>query len=748
MVESDKMAHVFFKDLIENMSNSLVFGKIITDQNNNPVDFMFLDTNRTFRKFLGGLDEEKIIGKRVSQIITIDSNAILKIIENLGKTALTGKQIDFEYYIEIIQRWFHIIAYSPEKDYFIAIIEDITDRVTLLEKAIDAEKKYRNLIENVKDAVIIIGLDGKFLFKSPQFAKLIGRDELGDDLLSIEKYLHKDDIPQLMKKFWKTTENRVISNISEVEFRALHKDDYYIWLGSSSKAHYDDNGNLIGYLVVLRDITEHKTADKKLEKSEKKYRQLFENSPNSIILMDKEGTITDCNSITTYYFGFEREELIDNKLGRIAEILQEKMKDRPGEDIAEIPEILLHKKDGSLIWATIEGSIVEMDEELLIQVIIQDITERKLAETRLKESEKNYRLIFESANDLIAVINRKFRYEYFNEITHLNLLGYFDKDLMDQSILNFIHPEDIDQINIKFQQALVSGEMRVELRFRHKNGQYLWLEVRGRLFGKAEGKSKILLIARDITERKKTEKKLQENEKELQEKNKLAAIGQLAAGIAHELNTPLANINLTIEYLFKLLDKKEIISDPDTLKTELTIIRKQVKHCAQIVNDLLQFSRKMEIHPVKFNLNLLINEILENPTISKKIAKNNIEIVIELGQEIEIIGDYALLTQVLLNLIQNSIDALEEVKDKPKITIMVSQIKDSIELRVIDNGIGINEENLSRIFEPFFTTKGVGKGTGLGLSISRGIVEKHGGKIIIQSTHGSGTIAILTLPVI
>ena len=212
MVESEKYSSIIFEQLIENIPNSMVYGKIVVDQNNKPIDFIFLETNRAFRKNLGGIPKEKIIGKRVSQVITIDRKMILELIELAGKTALEGGSIEFDYHIEIIQRWYHISAYSPEREYFVAMLEDITDRMTLLEKTREAEQKYRNIVENVKDAVIIIGFDGKLHYQSPQFPKLVGRESLGDDLITVGQFIHKDDLQGLLNRFRISTEEREVVN--------------------------------------------------------------------------------------------------------------------------------------------------------------------------------------------------------------------------------------------------------------------------------------------------------------------------------------------------------------------------------------------------------------------------------------------------------------------------------------------------------------------------------------------------------
>ncbi|NVM27436.1 MAG: PAS domain S-box protein [Candidatus Helarchaeota archaeon] len=582
-----------------------------------------IESNPSLQHLLGYTSEE-ILKLGLYEIFSLEREAldrkILQIIKE--KSTFFGEQVIKmrDGNLVDVEVRANLIVYSGKRVLYI-IFRDITIQKLMEKKLEESERKYREIIENVKDAVVIIGFDGKFHYQSPQFAKLLGREEIGDDLTTVGQYIHKDDIEALLDAFQESAGRIAILSLPEVEFRALHRDGHYAWLASSTKAHYNEDGSLDGYLVTLRDITEQKITIEKLEDSEEKYRELFENSPNSIILMDINGIIRDCNLITIQYFGFEKEDLIGSGFGEISSILVEKAEDKSKGKITEPIELLLHKKDGSLLWASLEASIVELANELFIQAIVQDITPRKLAEQKLKESEE-----------------------------------------------------------------------------------------------------------------------------EMREKTKLAAVGQLAAGVAHELNTPLANINLTAEYLLEFTEKSDRLPDPEALKKEILDIKNQVRFCANIVQDLLQFSRKIEINLERLSITSLLTELIGSPSILKKFKENNVLISLEIREDIEIMGDRTLLSQVIQNLLENSIDAFEEIQRQPKVTIKLLKINDRVEITVKDNGKGIKKENLARIFEPFFTTKAVGKGTGLGLSISRGIIEKHSGELTIRSIYGKGAEAKIILP--
>ncbi len=244
---------------------------------------------------------------------------------------------------------------------------------------------------------------------------------------------------------------------------------------------------------------------------------------------------------------------------------------------------------------------------------------------------------------------------------------------------------------------------------------------------------------------KQTYERLQETQKQLSQSEKLAGIGTLAAGVAHEINNPLASVASCAEGLisrmddvdFKSKDDKEIF--PDYLKT----ICDETYRCKSIISKLLDFSRRQEPVFGKVDVNGLISDVVKLLRRQKELKKLNIELNLNI-EPLIIYGDYNQLKQVTLNMIMNAIDAIE---DFGKIRISTSMSKDCILMKFEDTGCGITSDNLDKVFEPFFSTKSPGKGTGLGLSICYGIIEEHNGNISISSNGvGKGTAFIISLP--
>lgn len=244
-----------------------------------------------------------------------------------------------------------------------------------------------------------------------------------------------------------------------------------------------------------------------------------------------------------------------------------------------------------------------------------------------------------------------------------------------------------------------------------------------------------------ITKLEKAYADLQNTQDQLQSAEKLASIGQLAAGVAHEINNPLGTIMLYASMLKKEIEKRKINAQTPE---DMQLIIDEANRCKNIVANLLNFARqgKLEVNPV--NVSLLIDEIINSVKINPHFAeifigvKNNLSI-----EEIEVDKDQ--IKQVLLNLINN---ACESVEDSPakNVTVNLSNDETHLKVDIIDTGCGIPEENLKKLFTPFFTTKKMGKGTGLGLAISYGIVKMHKGKISVESKENAGTVFTITIP--
>jgi PAS domain S-box-containing protein len=514
----------------------------------------------------------------------------------------------------------------------------------------------------------------------------------------------------------------------------------------------DENQNVVQVIEYLRDISEQKKFEKELIESKKQLNdinQIFENIYNTtdtcIAYLDPQFNFiwvnhayaTADNKSADFFPGKNHFQLYPDDENE--KIFSEVVKSGdPYFAIAKPFEYAEHPERGISYWDWSLIPTKDLNENITGLVLsLQDVTDQVKVQIALRESEEKYKTITEIAQEIII------RIDQLGAVTFINRSGieFYDsplEGLIGENILNFVHSNDLQKTKNLFKT--IREEKRPIEGFINQN--IIQKGIRSikwnfsPIFDNSGNLKEIQGTGRDITE-------LQE---ELIEKNKLAAVGQLAAGVAHELNTPLANIDLIVEYLLEIIEKNIELSKNEIFE-ELKDIRREILICTKIVQELLQFSRRIHLSPVTFNLTSLINDLISSPLFDNLLPTKNIKIVQEIDKNLSLEGDKILLRQAFQNIILNAIDSFLDQPDRfPKIYISAYKRLERLMIIFKDTGIGISKENLPRIFEPFFTTKKIGQGTGLGLSISRGIIEKHKGTIKIKSTYKAGTEVIVNLP--
>ncbi|WP_455142873.1 PAS domain-containing protein [Candidatus Hodarchaeum mangrovi] len=518
---------------------------------------------------------------------------------------------------------------------------------------------------------------------------------------------------------------------------------------------FDDNRNVIRILEFSLDITERKKTETSLRESKdqlNEINQLFENIFNTtdtcIAYLDPQFNFVWVNRAYAiaddknpeYFPGLNHFDLYPNEENE--EIFKKVI--RTGEPYfahAKAFEYTEHPERGVSYWDWSLIPIKSLDNEIRGLILtIQNVTDRVQMQIALKESEEKYKNITEIAQEMILRVNLK------GECTFINNSGFnfFEKSLdnmIGENILKFVHPSDVKNFESQLKNI---GKTKVSI----EGFTNLIIVPKGTRAIKWN-MSPILNSSGEVEEIQASGSDVTELQEELVEKNKLAAVGQLAAGVAHELNTPLANINLIIEYLLSVADDQQAPLEQDKLKKELGDVKMQALLCIKIVQELLQFSRKIHLSPSKFILKSQIQDLINSTFFITEFSEKNITFIPEIEDQIEIIGDKSLLHQAFQNILKNAVDSFNESIDRKKM-IHITAVKeaDKIIINFKDNGTGIKKEDLSRVFEPFFTTKIIGHGTGLGLSIARGIIEKHKGKIKVSSIHKEGTNVEIILPLV
>ena len=505
----------------------------------------------------------------------------------------------------------------------------------------------------------------------------------------------------------------------------------------------DDKGHVVKLFGTVQDITELKNAETALRQSEERYRTILEEIQEGYYELDLAGNWTFFNNAFCNNLGYSREELtgmnyhvvtFEDDVDSVSRIYEEVYQTGRTSKVFSLRTV---GKDGSIrfIEASAFPLIGDKGNIIGFRGIGRDVTERERAEQRLKESEERFRSLVESTSDWIWETDGNGIYTYASPKVK-EFLGYEPEEVIGKTPFYFMPTEEANRIANKFKDiAATSGPIeRLENTNRHKNGHLVILETSGVPIFDSKGQLRGYRgVDRDITERKKAEKQALVNAK-------LASVGELIAGVAHEINNPLTAV---IGYAQLLMEMENVAPD---IKEDLQKIYEESQRTVRVVQNLLRFARQYKPEKNLVNINELLERTLELE--AYKLSTSNIEFSTHLATDPPLIlADYNQLQQVILNIVTNAQQAMAETKRRGKITLTTGVIEDYVRISIADNGRGISLENMTKIFDPFFTTKPEGIGSGLGLSVCHGIITEHGGNIYAGSTPGKGTTFTIELPI-
>jgi PAS domain S-box-containing protein len=417
-------------------------------------------------------------------------------------------------------------------------------------------------------------------------------------------------------------------------------------------------------------------------------------------------------------------------------------------------EFQFNRPDGETIWVANYGKVDYDDNDRPLRMVgtVTDITQRKLAERSLRESEENFRALVQATTQFAWTMSPAG--ESGDELAAwwADLTGQSPEESTNLGWLNTIHPGDHDHVAKAWGGAFESQTpFDSEYRVLTKANTYIYLAVRGLPVFNSDGTVRLWIgTFSDVSERKHAEQALRESEEQLRQAQKLESIGRLAGGVAHDFNNMLTAINGYSDLTLRSL------RPDDPLRGNLEEIKKAGERSAQLTRQLLAFSRQQILQERVLEINQVI---VETSTMLKRVIGEDFELNTVLDEEAgKIKADPGQLSQVLMNLVVNSSDAmpkggkitietqnvdLDEVYATQHISVMPGHY---VMLAVSDTGIGIDDETMQHIFEPFFTTKGIGKGTGLGLSTVYGIIKQSGGNVWVYSELGKGTTFKIYFP--
>jgi len=362
-----------------------------------------------------------------------------------------------------------------------------------------------------------------------------------------------------------------------------------------------------------------------------------------------------------------------------------------------------------------------------------EVARRKHAEEKLRQSEEKYRTLFEATADGILIADMETRQFQYANPAMCRMLGYTEEELRTMDVAA-IHPkEDLQRVVAEFEaQARGYKTLATDIPCLRKDGTIVYADI-NTVSIIVDGRRCNSGFFRDITMRRQAEQKALVNAK-------LASVGELVAGVAHEVNNPLTGI---IGYAQLLAERQDV---PQNVKEDLQKIYEESQRTVRIVQNLLRFARQYKPEKSLVNINELLERTLELE--AYKLRTSNIGLSTKLAANPPLIlADYNQIQQVILNIVTNAEQSIADIRRKGKITLTTVVIADYVRISISDNGPGISPANMIKIFDPFFTTKSESGGSGLGLSVCHGIITEHGGNIYAESTLGKGTTFIIELPI-
>jgi len=533
----------------------------------------------------------------------------------------------------------------------------------------------------------------------------------------------------------------------------------------------------------IAQFVESKRAEESLRESEDRFRTAFEAAPFGMCMTGPEGRFLHANAALCQMLGYSSEELLTGVWQQIThpDDLERSRQvgaqfSRSGVTTIEIEKRYVHKQ-GSIIWARVKISVVKDNLGAASHYItqIEDITLRKQAEQALESSEERYRDLFENASDQVYTFDLEMGITSLNRLAE-QTIGYAREEAMRLTLRQLVDAEHWDRIGLVVGR-LVAGHPpeKFELEIKARDGRRVMLEINPRLIYRDGKAVEIQAIARDITGRDAAEV-------ELRQAQKLESVGRLAAGIAHEINTPMQFVGDNVRFLENafaelqaFLGKLRSLCDPSSgiapppafcaefrrLETEMDAagmmqeIPEAISQTLEGIERVVTIVQAMKefAHPeAKGMAHADVNKALLNTlTVARNELKYVAEVQTDFGDLPLVVCSISDINQVFLNLLVNAAHAIGDVVKGTgqKGTIRIeTRLEGTMALITIaDTGAGIPENIHGRIFDPFFTTKEVGRGTGQGLAIARSVVDRHKGSLTFVSEVGNGTTFRICLPI-
>ena len=618
-----------------------------------------------------------------------------------------------------------VLLHGLESRVGVAPSEQQLDQLT--EVIARSQRSFKELIDSFDDAALAVTLDGSIRTVNRRAAGILDlpyAEIVGHKLDQFLDEPSRQDAEAGLQRF---RERRRWSGVLRVKLRSTGRVLYFDCVLNAILK--DDE--VVGLSALARDITEARNK-------ETRFTELFETLQEGVYFSTPEGKLLDVNPALIQMLGYEsKEELLRaDPIALSPDPTQPPVLGRSPEDRGGIRarEIHLRRKNGQTVTCldTSRGVWDPSGQIIRYQGTLIDVTGQREMEKRLRGEEEFRRHLLESFPDLIRVIDTDERFTFVSSRIH-DLLGYLPQQWAGKKVSE-VEEQSPEFLNMC--RELINGNLQVgfcEYGARHRDGSWRTMRASARPLFDAENRFLgVVVSVRDIT----TERRL---EQQIIHSERLAAMGQMVGGFAHELNNPLT----TILGLSEMLQEADV---PEQNKKQLGMMHQQARRATEIVQNLIYFSRTPAPGKSRVNLSEVVQRTLQLQAYPLRKSNITVDFLPEPSLP-SISADPNQLTQVFLALVLNAEQAIREVREKGTLRIRLTKGGDSVVVTFQDDGPGIPPENLPNIFEPFYTTKRPGRGSGLGLSICKAILREHGGNIEASSGPGGGAVFTVTLPI-
>ncbi|WP_407941571.1 PAS domain S-box protein [Metabacillus schmidteae] len=598
--------------------------------------------------------------------------------------------------------------------YDLAMIKDVSFKKMLERERTINEQLFKDLFHRAVDGIVIFDQDGAFIDANGSFCTSfeITKNQLNSFVLG--DFIDGPDLYKLDRLWIMLKEN----GSAKGELPVLLRN------GSKKVFEFTTTSNIINgfYMAIMRDITEKRSMEMKLYKSEERFREIFENAIDAIMIWERNGQIQKVNQAASRTFELSEAELVQRNILDFVDQNSSsfhRVKKEYFQTGAIREELLFHMPNGQNKELEFTSKMDILDGHHL--TIFRNVSERKRMEKVLRESEHKFRNIFNAAMDGIILFNNEYEIIEANpaarkilNLSSSDIKSYRICDILFSKMDDLYQEDELDSYEAKTQETIYTfdnGEEKIlEISLKHHINEDMNLAV-----------------FRDVTEKR-------ELEEQLRKSDTLNVVGELAAGIAHEIRNPMT----ALKGFIQLLEG----SVKDDFSMYFNVITSELSRIESIITEFLILARPQAIKFSKKDLGIIMKETTE--LLSAQAILVNVQMILEIEDNLPLIYcEPNQLKQVFINVLKNAIEVMPK---GGQIDVKIKQKnEDNLFVSITDRGSGISEDKIKRLGQPFYTTKE--RGTGLGLMVSYKIIEEHQGQVDVESEEGKGTTFHITLPI-